>query len=156
MITRHLIRACSLLLVLLGSCARQPQNEYGYGQVGHQFDVQPGIVQRLRTATIEGNSTGSGAAAGAIAGTIAGGGMGDGYGSGAAIVAGSILGAILGDAAERSANSLPADELTILLGDDRTVVVVQPRQGPPFQPGDAVEVLTAPDCTSRVRHVQDR
>jgi outer membrane lipoprotein SlyB len=145
-----------LLLLLLSGCAHRPQSEYGYGQVGVQLEVQPGIVQRLRTVTLEGGTTGSGAAAGAAAGAIVGGGLGDGYGSGAAIVAGSILGAILGDAAERSASTVPADELTVLLGDDRTIVVVQPRQGPPFQPGDAVEVLTAPDGTSRVRHVLER
>jgi outer membrane lipoprotein SlyB len=85
------------------------------------------------------------------AGMIAGSTVGDGYGTGWAVFAGALLGSLLGAATEQAASEREGMEITVSLDGGERVVVVQETYEK-FYAGDDVEVLTAPDGSSRVQH----
>jgi outer membrane lipoprotein SlyB len=138
------------LLALACAPVRVAQG-YPYYQSGLPLHVERGTVERARPVKIQGLQTGAGAAAGMTAGMIAGSAFGQGYGTDWAILAGAILGGLLGAAAEQSAAERDGIEVAVQLEDGRRVVVVQEAYER-FDPGDEVELLTAPDGTARVQH----
>ena len=150
---RHLA-VLALLLIVLASAACAPvmvTQTYPYYHAGVPLQVEHGTVERTRPVKIQGLPTGAGAAAGMTAGVIAGSAFGQGYGTDWAMFAGAILGGLLGAAAEHSAAQRDGVEVTVQLEDGRRVIVVE-EAFEQFSPGEAVELLTAPDGTTRVQH----
>lgn len=144
------LMGATVLLALACAPVRVAQS-YPYNQPRVPLQSERGTVQSARPVKIQGLQTGAGAAAGVTAGMIAGSAVGQGCGTGWAMVAGGILGGVLGAAAEKSASERDGVEVTVRIEDGRSVIVVQEAYER-FSPGDAVELLTAPDGTARVQH----
>jgi outer membrane lipoprotein SlyB len=135
------------------SCApARTAYDYPYHQSGVALRVEPGVVESVRPVKIQGPDTGVGASVGMTTGMIAGSAMGDGgAGTGLAMLGGALIGGLVGSAAEQSARQRDGFEIAVALDTGDRVVVVQ-EAFERFYAGDEVELLTAPDGTSRVQH----
>lgn len=126
-------------------------------QTGQAMSVQQGVVQSVRSVRIQGYPTGAGAAVGSTVGAIAGAAAGSNssyyYSSGSwwGALAGAIIGGLAGNAMETAAAQQNGLEVQVRLDDGRVLVIVQGGEEL-FRPGDDVDVLTAPDGSSRVQH----
>jgi len=126
-------------------------------QTGQAMTVEPGVVQAVRTVKIQGMPTGAGAAVGSTVGAIAGAAAGSNsscYYSGGSwwgALAGAIIGGLAGNAMETAAAQKNGLEIQVRMDDGRVLSIVQGAEET-FRPGDDVDVLTAPDGSSRVQH----
>lgn len=149
--------AAGFLLVLLTAASCAPARtayDYPYDQAGVALRIEPGVVESVRPVKIQGPDTGTGASVGMTAGMIAGSAVGDGgAGTGLAMLGGALLGGLVGSAAEQSARERDGLEIVVALDAGERVVVVQEAYER-FYAGDEVELLTAPDGTSRVQRVR--
>lgn len=120
---------------------------------GRPMTVEYGIVDAVRPVQLHGQPTGTGAAVGATVGAIAGAAAGsDSYsGSWWGSLAGALIGGLAGNAIETDAATKSGMELRVTMDDGRRLAFVQGAEES-FQPGDQVEILTAPDGTARVQH----
>jgi outer membrane lipoprotein SlyB len=124
---------------------------------GRPMTVEYGVVDTVRPVKIQGQPTGAGAAVGSTVGAIAGAAAGSNnsyyYSSGSwwGAIAGALLGGMVGSAIEAGASQADGLEVRVQMDDGQTLVLIQGAEES-FQPGDQVEILTAPDGTSRVQH----
>jgi len=126
-------------------------------QTGQAMSVESGVVQAVRTVKIQGQPTGAGAAVGSTVGAIAGAAAGSNsscyYNGGSwwGALAGAIIGGLAGNAMETAAAQQNGLEVQVRMDDGRVLSIVQGGEEL-FRPGDDVDVLTAPDGSSRVQH----
>lgn len=130
---------------------------YSAYDAGRPMTVERGIVESVRLVKMQGQPTGAGAAVGSTVGAIAGAAAGsDSYsGSWWGALAGALIGGLAGNAIEADAAQREGLEVRVQVDDGRTLVVVQGAEER-LQPGEAVEVLTAPDGTTRVQRPRGR
>lgn len=151
----RILPAAFLLLAVFAalSCApARTAQDYPYFQSGVALRIEPGVVDSVRPVRIQGPDTGMGASVGMTAGMIAGSAAGDGgVGTGLAMLGGALIGGLVGSAAEQSASERDGLEIVVALDSGERVAVVQEAHER-FYAGDEVELLTAPDGTSRVQH----
>ncbi len=136
--------------ILLSGCASSMSNRnYSLNEAYQPMNVQYGTVDSVRSVLIQGAQTGVGPMAGAVIGGAAGNAVGGGNGQIITTVAGALLGGLAGAAAEAGASRQEGQQITIRMDDGRLIAVVQSGKVA-FTSGERVQVLTAPDGTTRV------
>jgi outer membrane lipoprotein SlyB len=149
---RLLAVACSAVALLgLSACAgSQSGSAYTRSQTRGEMLVRMGVVESVRTVTIEGTQSGVGAIAGGVLGGIAGSNVGQGSGSTAGAVVGAVLGGLAGQAIEEQGSKKSGLEITIRLDSGQIIAVTQ-EADEAFNPGERVRILSG-DGVTRVSH----
>ncbi|MBN8473970.1 glycine zipper 2TM domain-containing protein [Sulfuritalea sp.] len=137
--------------VFLAACAgSQSGSAYSRSQTRGEMQVRMGIVESVRTVTIEGTQSGVGAGAGAIVGGVAGSNLGHGKGSTVGSVLGAVAGGVAGQVIEEKASRKDGLEITIRLDSGKIIAVTQ-EADEQFRAGEKVRVLSGSGVT-RVSH----
>jgi len=142
--------AIAAALVLAGCAGSQSGSAYSRSQTRGEMHVRMGIVESVRTVTIEGTQSGVGAAAGAVVGGVAGSDVGHGKGSTVGSVLGAVLGGVAGQAIEERTTRKDGLEITVKLDSGQIIAVTQ-EADEQFRAGEKVRVLSGSGVT-RVSH----
>lgn len=135
----------------LAACAgSQSGAAYSRSQTRSEQSVRLGVVESVRTVTIEGTQSSVGAAAGAVVGGVAGSNVGRGKGSTIGSVLGAVAGGVAGQAIEEHATRKQGLEITIKLDNGQLIAVTQ-EADEQFHPGERVRILSGGGAT-RVSH----
>ncbi|MDP2135189.1 MAG: glycine zipper 2TM domain-containing protein [Sulfuritalea sp.] len=142
--------AATATIVLTGCAGSQSGSAYSRSQTRGEMNVRMGIIESVRTVTIEGTQSGVGVGAGAIVGGIAGSNVGQGKGSTVGSVLGAVLGGVAGQAIEEKTSKKDGLEITIKLDSGQIIAVTQ-EADEQFRAGERVRVLSGSGVT-RVSH----
>jgi outer membrane lipoprotein SlyB len=123
---------------------------YSNGQAQREQTVRMGIVESVRTVSIEQHPSGVGAAAGGIVGGVAGSTLGGGRGSIITSVLGAVAGGLAGQAIEGGVTRKPGLEITVKLDNGELRAITQ-ESDESFRPGERVRLLSGSGVT-RVSH----
>jgi outer membrane lipoprotein SlyB len=127
---------------MLAGCAPSLSGSvYSRQDARQEQTVRMGVVESVRSVSIEGTHSGIGAAAGGVAGGIGGSMIGSGRASAVAAVAGAVAGGLLGAAAEQGMTRQEGVEITVRLDNGELRAIVQTADEP-FKPGDRVRLLS--------------
>lgn len=150
--TRHFALAAAILaiVVMTGCAGSQSGSAYSRSQTRGEMNVRLGVVESVRTVTIEGSHSGVGAVAGGAIGGIAGSNIGQGRGSTVGSILGAVAGGIAGQAIEERTSKKDGLEITIKLDSGQIIAVTQ-EADEAFRAGDRVRVLSGSGAT-RVSH----
>ena len=141
----------AVALLGLSACAgSQSGSAYTRSQTRGEMLVRMGVVESVRTVTIEGTQSGVGVVAGGILGGIAGSNVGQGSGATAGAVLGAVLGGMAGQAIEEQSSKKAGLEITIKLDSGQIIAVTQ-EADESFHPGERVRILSG-DGLTRVSH----
>ncbi len=141
----------AILALFLGACASSNSGSvYKRDEARKVHTVKTGVVESVRTVTLEGTKSPVGTVAGGAIGGIAGGSIGHGRGSALAAVVGAVAGGIAGSVAEEAITRKDALEITVKLDGGGLVAIVQ-EADEDFNPGEAVRIVEN-GSTSRVTH----
>jgi outer membrane lipoprotein SlyB len=141
----------AVALLGLSACAgSQSGSAYSRSQTRGEMLVRMGVVESVRTVTIEGTQSGVGAITGGVLGGIAGSNVGHGSGSTAGAVVGAVLGGLAGQAIEEQTSKKEGLEITIKLDSGQMIAVTQ-EADEQFHPGERVRILSG-DGLTRVSH----
>lgn len=138
--------------ILAAGCAGPSSSGSVYtpGQAQREQSIRMGVVESVRTVTIEPRQSGVGAATGGIVGGIAGSNIGGGRGSIIGSVLGAVAGGLAGQAAEGAAMRKQGIEVTVKLDNGELRAVTQ-EADENFRPGERVRLLSGNGVT-RVTH----
>ena len=138
--------------ILAAGCAGPSSSGSVYtpGQAQREQTIRMGVVESVRTVTIEPRQSGVGAATGGIVGGIAGSNIGGGRGSIIGSVLGAVAGGLAGQAAEGAAMRKQGIEVTVKLDNGELRAVTQ-EADENFRPGERVRLLSGNGVT-RVTH----
>ncbi|MDD3575874.1 glycine zipper 2TM domain-containing protein [Halothiobacillus sp.] len=139
-----------MLAALTGCVTPMSGDVYSRNNAMQMQTVQYGTIESLRGVRIAGTKTPIGAIGGAVVGGLLGSGVGGGLGRDLATVGGAIGGGVAGSAIEEGVTQQNGVEIVVRLDNGRTVSIVQAVGGQIFSLGQRVQVITAPDGTSRV------
>jgi outer membrane lipoprotein SlyB len=136
----------------LGGCAGNSSSGSVYtpGQAQREQIVRMGVVESVRSVTIEPRQSGVGAAAGGVVGGVAGSNIGGGRGSIIGSVLGAVAGGLAGQAAEGAYSRKTGVEITVKLDNGELRAVTQ-EADETFRPGERVRMLSGNGVT-RVSH----
>lgn len=146
----------TLLLVLtaslgLSACATSDSGSvYSHAESRREMTVRTGIVESVRSVTLEGSESGAGTLAGAAIGGVAGSNIGGGKGSSIGAILGAVAGGVAGRAAEGGLTKKQGLEITVKVDGGSTVAIVQ-EADETFHPGERVRLLSTGGKT-RVSH----
>ena len=141
----------AVALLGLSACAgSQSGSAYSRSQTRGEMLVRMGVVESVRTVTIEGTQSGVGTVAGGVVGGVAGSNVGSGKGSTAGAVIGAVLGGMAGQAIEEKSSKKDGLEITIKLDTGQIIAVTQ-EADEAFHPGERVRILSGNEVT-RVSH----
>ena len=147
----HTIAIAALLsaATLLTACETTSNaNTVSRSQVGRAQTVQMGTVTAVRDVTIQSGPSRVGTATGAVLGGIAGSTIGSGSRANTAgAVAGAVAGGAVGNAVTNTSSG--GVEVTVRLGNDQLMAVIQAGSSNDFRVGDSVRV-TSDGSTTRV------
>jgi outer membrane lipoprotein SlyB len=138
------------LLGLTACAGSQSGSAYTRSQTRGEMLVRMGVVESVRTVTIEGTQSGVGVVAGGVLGGLAGSNVGRGSGATAGAVVGAVLGGLAGQSIEEKTSKKDGLEITIKLDTGQMIAVTQ-EADEPFRPGEQVRVLSGNGVT-RVSH----
>jgi outer membrane lipoprotein SlyB len=128
--------------VTIAGCATSKSGSvYSREDALREQTVRMGVVESVRSVTIEGTKTPIGAIAGGAIGGIGGSAIGSGRGSAVAAVAGAVAGGLLGAAAEEGLTRKEGVEVTVRLDNGELRAIVQ-EGDESFKPGDRVRLLS--------------
>ncbi|MDZ4253683.1 MAG: glycine zipper 2TM domain-containing protein [Sulfuritalea sp.] len=147
---RALAIAALTALALAGCAGSQSGSAYSRAQTRGEMHVRMGVVESVRTVTIEGTQSGVGVVAGGVVGGIAGSNVGQGKGSTVGSVLGAVLGGVAGQAIEERTSKKDGLEITVKLDSGQFIAVTQ-EADEQFRAGDKVRVLSGSGVT-RVSH----
>ncbi len=142
--------SAATILALTACAGSQSGSAYTRSQTRGEMLVRMGVVESVRTVTIEGTQSGVGAIAGGVLGGIAGSNVGHGSGSTAGAVVGAVLGGLAGQAIEEKSSKKDGLEITIRLDSGQIIAVTQ-EADEAFNPGERVRILSG-DGVTRVSH----
>ncbi|MBI5923208.1 MAG: glycine zipper 2TM domain-containing protein [Betaproteobacteria bacterium] len=138
-------------LVLSGCATSQSASSYSQAQTQREMNVRMGVVESVRSVTIEGNKSGAGTAVGGVIGGIAGSNVGGGErGSAVGTILGAVGGAVAGHALEENVSKKAGLEITVKF-DNGTISAIIQEADEQFHVGDRVRVLSGGGKT-RVTH----
>ncbi len=141
----------AILSLFLGACASSNSGSvYKRDEARKVHTVRTGVVESVRTVTLEGTKSPVGTVAGGAIGGIAGGSIGHGRGSALGAVVGAVAGGIAGSVAEEAITRKDALEITVKLDGGGLVAIVQ-EADEDFNPGEPVRIVEN-GSTSRVTH----
>jgi outer membrane lipoprotein SlyB len=147
--TRLLLVA--IFSVFLAACASSNSGSvYKRDDARKVHTVKTGVVESVRTVTLEGTKSPVGTVAGGAIGGIAGGSVGHGRGSSLMAIIGALIGGVAGSLAEEAVTRKDALEITVKLDGGGLVAIVQ-EDDEEFNPGDTVRIVENSN-TSRVTH----
>jgi outer membrane lipoprotein SlyB len=138
--TRILLAAVAALS-LAGCATSKSGSVYSREDALREQTVRMGVVETVRSVSIEGTKSGIGAIAGGAAGGIGASTIGSGRASAVAAVAGAVAGGLLGAAAEEGLTRKEGVEVTVRLDNGELRAIVQ-EADEPFKPGDRVRLLS--------------
>ena len=136
--------------LMLAACASQSGSSYSRTQTRSEQTVRLGVVESVRSVTIEGTQSGVGVAAGAVVGGLGGSNVGGGKGSSVGAVIGAVLGGVAGNAIEGSTTKKAGLEITVKLDNGQLTAITQ-EADEQFRPGERVRILSGSGAT-RVAH----
>lgn len=142
--------AAAATVALSGCAGSQSGSAYSRSQTRGEMQVRMGVIESVRTVTIEGTQSGVGVVAGGVVGGIAGSNVGQGRGSTVGSVLGAVLGGVAGQAIEERASKKDGQEITIKLDSGQIIAVTQ-EADEQFRAGERVRVLSGSGVT-RVSH----
>lgn len=142
--------AAAATVVLTGCAGSQSGSAYSRSQTRGEMHVRMGVVESVRTVTIEGTQSGVGVVAGGVIGGIAGSNVGQGRGSTVGSALGAVLGGVAGQAIEEKTSKKEGLEITIKLDSGQIIAVTQ-EADEAFRAGERVRVLSGSGAT-RVSH----
>lgn len=137
-------------IVLSGCAGSQSGSAYSRSRTRGEMHVRTGVIESVRTVTIEGTQSGVGVVAGGVVGGIAGSNVGQGKGSTVGSVLGAVLGGVAGQAIEEKASKKDGLEITVKLDSGQLIAVTQ-EADETFRAGERVRVLSGSGVT-RVSH----
>lgn len=146
----HLLLVALSILTLAACAGSQSGSSYSRSQTRGEQTVRLGVVESVRTVTIEGTQSGVGTAAGAVVGGVAGSNVGRGKGSTVGAVLGAVAGGLAGQAIEEHTTKKAGLEITVKLDGGHLIAVTQ-EADEQFHPGERVRVLSGGGAT-RVSH----
>lgn len=135
-----IILAAAAAITLTGCASSKSGSVYSREDARLEQTVRMGVVESVRSVSIEGTKTPIGAIAGGAAGGIGGSAIGSGRASAVAAVAGAVAGGLLGAAAEEALTRKEGVEITVRLDNGELRAIVQ-EGDEPFKPGDRVRLL---------------
>lgn len=147
--TKILIAAAAMS-ALAGCVSSNSGSVYSRDETRQEAIVREGIVESVRSVTIEGTKTPIGTFAGGAIGGIAGSNVGGGSGQAVGAIAGAIAGGMLGSAAEEGITRKAGYEITVRLNNGELRSIVQ-EADEAFRVGDRVRLLSQGGVT-RVSH----
>lgn len=140
----------TVLAIVFTGCASSRSGEvYSRDQALQTQTLMTGTVESVKKVTIEGTKTPVGTTVGGVAGGVLGSTIGSGAGETVATVVGALAGAALGTAAEEGVTRKAGLQIVVKEDNGRTIVVVQ-EADVMFAPGDRVNIIVAPDGTTRL------
>jgi len=142
--------SAATILTLAACAGSQSGSAYSRSQTRGEMLVRMGVVESVRTVTIEGTQSGVGVVAGGVLGGIAGSNVGHGSGSTAGAVLGAVLGGVAGQAIEEKTSKKEGLEITIKLDTGQIIAVTQ-EADETFHPGERVRILSG-DGVTRISH----
>lgn len=132
-----------VLATLLAGCAGTKSGDtYSRDQARQEMTVRMGIVESVRTVTLEGSKSGVGTGAGAIVGGVAGSSVGRGKGQIVGAVLGAVAGGMAGHAIEGGTTTKDALEITVKMDNGQLIAIVQEGNASDFRAGDRVRVIS--------------
>lgn len=142
--------AAAATVALTGCAGSESGSAYSRSQTRGEMLVRMGVIESVRTVTIEGTRSGVGAAAGAVVGGVAGSDIGHGKGSTVGSVLGAVLGGVAGQAIEEKTTKKDGLEITVKLDSGQIIAITQ-EADEAFRAGERVRVLSGGGAT-RVSH----
>ncbi len=142
--------AAAATVALTGCAGSESGSTYSRSQTRGEMLVRMGVIESVRTVTIEGTRSGVGVVAGGVVGGIAGSNVGQGRGSTVGSVLGAVLGGVAGQAIEEKTSKKDGLEITIKLDTGQIIAVTQ-EADEAFRAGERVRVLSGGGAT-RVSH----
>jgi outer membrane lipoprotein SlyB len=141
--SKALVVATLLLAAVLAGCASSKSGSvYSREDALRESTVRMGVVESVRSVSIEGTKSGIGGIAGGVAGGIGGSTIGGGNIANAiGAVAGAVLGGLLGAAAEEGLTRKEGVEITVRLDNGEMRAIVQ-EADQTFAPGERVRLLS--------------
>ena len=136
-----IILAAVAAIALAGCATSKSGSVYSREDARQEQTVRMGVVESVRSVSIEGTHSGIGAAAGGVAGGIGGSMVGSGRASAVAAVAGAVAGGLLGAAAEQGLTREEGVEITVRLDNGELRAIVQTADEV-FKPGERVRLLS--------------
>ena len=136
-----IILATVAAVALAGCASSKSGSVYSREDARQEQTVRMGVVESVRSVSIEGTHTGIGAVAGGVAGGIGGSMVGSGRASAVAAVAGAVAGGLLGAAAEQGLTREEGVEITVRLDNGELRAIVQTADEV-FKPGERVRLLS--------------
>jgi outer membrane lipoprotein SlyB len=137
----RIILAAVTAVTLAGCASSKSGSVYSREDARQEQTVRMGVVESVRSVSIEGTHSGIGAVAGGVAGGIGGSAIGSGRGAAVAAVAGAVAGGLLGAAAEEGLTRQEGVEITVRLDNGELRAIVQAADEP-FKPGERVRLLS--------------
>lgn len=138
-------------LILSGCATSQSASSYSQSQTQREMNVRLGVVESVRSVTIEGNKSGAGTAVGGVIGGIAGSNVGGGdRGSAVGTILGAVGGAVAGHALEENFSKKAGLEITVRFDNGSVSAIIQ-EADEKFHVGDKVRILSGGGKT-RVTH----
>ncbi len=136
-----ILLAAVAAITLAGCASSKSGSVYSREDARREQTVRMGVVESVRSVSIEGTQSGIGAIAGGAAGGIGGSAVGHGRGAAVAAVAGAVAGGLIGAAAEEGLTRKEGVEITVRLDNGELRAIVQ-EADEPFKPGDRVRLLS--------------
>lgn len=146
-----ILLSASVLVVAAGCVQTAGRTVYTQAQANQAMRVELGTVVGVRSAVIEGEANAIGMWGGGAIGAAAASGVGTGTAGAVATAAGGVAGAIVGEQVQKGVNKEEAYEITVVLDNGQTLVIVQETSKGGFYDGDRVRVLIG-QGTSIVLH----
>ena len=137
-------------LILAGCAGSQSGSAYSRAQTRGEMHVRMGMVESVRSVTIEGTQSGVGTVAGGVVGGVAGSNIGHGKGSTVGSILGAVVGGVAGQAIEEKTTKKDGLEITIKLDSGQIIAITQ-EADEQFHAGEKVRVLSGSGVT-RVSH----
>src|SRR4249920_1826044 len=136
-----LILAAIAAAALVGCASSKSGSVYSREDARVEQTVRMGVVESVRSVSIEGTKSGIGAVAGGAAGGIGASAIGHGVGSAVAAIAGAVAGGLLGAAAEEGLTRQEGVEITVRLDNGELRAIVQTADEV-FKPGERVRLVS--------------
>ena len=137
-------------LTLTGCMTSNSGSVYTRDETRREANVREGIVDSVRSVTIEGTKTPIGPLAGGAVGGIAGSNVGGGSGQAVGAIIGAVAGGLVGAAAEEGITRRAGYEITVRLNNGELRSIVQ-EADEVFKPGEQVRLVSQGGVT-RVTH----
>ena len=149
MVTRFLL-AVVATLTLAGCVSSNSGSVYSRDEARREATIREGVVDSVRSVTLEGTKSPIGTLAGGAVGGIAGSNIGGGSGQAVGAILGAIAGGMVGSAAEEGITRKAGYEITVRLNNGELRSIVQ-EADEEFRVGERVRLVSQGGVT-RVTH----